>query len=63
MEALARGWTATQVVEWLALPKYSAMILEQDVNGLLLFDLNEENWKEVGVESGVDRKRYVHQER
>ena len=59
METQARGWTAQQVADWLNLPKYTAQILAEDVTGALLFDLELGDWKELGVESGLDRKRIL----
>ena len=44
----------------MSMPKYRDRIVEEQVDGMLLLKLGEEEWKELGVVSGLDRKRILN---
>ena len=61
-EVEVSGWTPQQVADYLAtghLAQYRAKIIEQEITGDLLLDLEDSDWQEVGIDNGLNRKRLI----
>lgn len=62
MPADARGWSVRHVAEWLGvhhLSQYCDKFEENCIDGPMLLDLTEDEFKELGVENSFHRRRFL----